>query len=127
MKPEDLQKVMSWLQTTDLVEVSYNRDQKGFSLSVAEGAAAPSYPVPAGRYTPVASPAVGLFQWNEPGRPRKAEEGLAVAAGDILGVVETAKGRFAPVPAPASGRVARLLVDAGACVEFGQPILFLET
>ncbi|OGR85715.1 MAG: hypothetical protein A3J74_10030 [Elusimicrobia bacterium RIFCSPHIGHO2_02_FULL_57_9] len=127
MKTEELQKVMSWLQTTDLVEVSYNQDKKGFSLCLADGTPAASCALPASRYIPVSAPCVGVFQWSEPGRPRKAEEGALAAEGDILGIIETAKGKSAPVKAPADGRIAHLLVEGGAAVEFGQPLLFLES
>ncbi len=125
MKTEELQDVLSWIKTTDLVEVSYKSGEKGFSLSSAQPQAQPSYPAVTSRFTPVVSPAVGLFQWNAPGRARAADEGAEVSEGDVLGLVESAKGKTTPVTAPAPGRVARVMIDAGAAVEYGQPLMFI--
>ena len=126
MTKESLQEVLSWIKTTDLVEVSYKNGEQGFALASAQPQAQPSYPTLAGRFVPVVSPAVGLFQWNEPGRARKLEEGADMAEGDLIGVVETAKGKTTPVKAPRAGRVARVMIDAGSPVEYGQPLAFLE-
>ena len=60
MKTEQLQEVMSWLKSTDLVEVQYKSGKDGFTLATAESVPAPSYPIPASRFQPVTSPAVGL-------------------------------------------------------------------
>ena len=125
MNTEEIQEVLSWLKSTDLVEVSYRQGTKGFSLATTE-TQNHSYPVPASRFSPVCAPAVGVFQWNEPGRPRQAEEGADIPAGHRLGLVETGKGKFAEVTAPSAGRLARVMVDGGVAVEFGQPLFFLE-
>ena len=126
MNTEKIQEVLGWLRGTDLVEVQYRSQGVGFSLSTSEGAP-PPVPAPANRFTPVCSPAVGLFQWSEPGKPRVAEEGRSVEAGQTLGLVETAKDRTTPVKAPTAGRIARVFAEAGAPVEYGQPLFFLET
>lgn len=120
-----LKAVTDWMRSTDLAEIAYRKNGKGFALTAA-GAEEAAAALPAGRFSPVASEAVGVFQWSAPGRPRTAEEGAEVAAGDVLGVVETASGSK-PVKAPAAGRVAKILVDAGQAVQYGQPILLLET
>jgi acetyl-CoA carboxylase biotin carboxyl carrier protein len=125
MNTNEIQEVLSWLKSTDLVEVSYKQGTKGFSLATAEPGAQHSYPVPATRFTPVCAPAVGMFQWNEPGRARQAEEGAQVTEGQALGLVETAKGKT-PITSPCAGRLARVMVEGGAPVEFGQPLFFLE-
>ena len=125
MKTEELTKVLAWIRTTDLVEVGYNHGDDGFALSTAEAPAA--YPAPpASRFSAVTSPAVGIFQWSEPGRARPAEEGAAVAEGGLLGVVETTKGKFTAVKAPCAGRLSKVLAEAGAAVEFGQALFFIE-
>ena len=126
MNTEEIQEVLSWLKATDLVEVSYRHGTKGFSLATSEPAAAHAYPIPSSRFAPVCAPAVGVFQWNQPGRPRQAEEGSEVTAGQRLGLVETGKGKSSEVTAPAAGRLARVMVEGGSPVEFGQPLFFLE-
>ena len=125
MNTEKLQEVLAWIKGTDLVEVSYKRGTEGFSLATAEGAPA-SIPIPRARYAPVCAPAVGVFQWNEPGKARGAEEGEAACEGQLLAVIETGKGRWAKVTAPCSGRLAKAFVEAGAAVEYGQPLFFIE-
>ncbi len=126
MNTQQIEEVLSWLKSTDLVEISYRQGTKGFSLATSQAQATPHYPAPSSRFTPVCSPAVGLFQWSEPGRPRPAEEGAEVACGQKLGLVELGKGKSAAVSAPQAGRLARVMVEPGAAVEFGQPLFFIE-
>ena len=52
------------------------------------------------------------------------EAGSAVKPGDRLLLIE-AMGTFSDVVAPRSGVVIRVLVDDGAPVEFGQPLIVL--
>ena len=127
MDTASLRAVADWMKETDLVEVSYKKEGAGFSLSTPD---APP-PVPAGvlppsRFVPVASEAVGVFQWSEPGKPRVAEEGAEVAEGAVLGVVVTGAGAAKPVKAPVAGRVSRCFADAGEAVEYGRPLFLLE-
>ncbi|MBI4375778.1 MAG: hypothetical protein HY549_04935 [Elusimicrobia bacterium] len=125
MNTQELEKVLSWIRSTDLVEVSYKFAGKGFSVSSSQGSS-PIPALPASRFTAVLSPGVGLFQWNEPGKARNAEEGASLRGGDLLGVVVSGQGRQIAVKSPADGRLARICVEAGAPVEFGQPLFFIE-
>lgn len=121
--------IADWMKTADLAEVVYRKDGTGFSLS-ALGAgdhptiAAPA--MPAGRFASVASDGVGVFQWSEPGKARKTEEGTEVAAGDAVGVIVVGSGASKPVVSAHAGRVAKIFIDAGQAVEYGQPLLLLE-
>ena len=127
MTTDELQEVMSWLKTTDLTEVSFNEGKTGFSLTTKEEPQAPHYPTtPSNRYTPVCSPGLGILQWNKLGLPRKTEEGAAVVEGDTLAIVETSKNASAHVKSPCAGRIARIFVESGSPVEFGQLLFFLE-
>ena len=126
MKTENLQEVLAWLKTTDLVEVQYKAEGEGFSLATAEAPALPNYPIPQSRFQPVTAPAVGIFQFSALGKARKAEEGVDVAEGETLGLVEVAKGKTAPVTAPCAGRVAKVFVEGAGPVEYGQVLLFVE-
>lgn len=125
MKTSQLQEVISWLRTTDLVEVSFRKGREGFALSTAQ-AGAPAPRVPASRYAAVCSPRVGLFQFGEPGQARKAEEGAAVREGEALGIVESGRGSSSPVKAPCAGRLTRVFIEGGSPVEYGQPLFFIE-
>lgn len=127
---DSLKAAADWMKTTDLAEVVYRKGKVGFSLTAA-GAhdpatiAAPA--LPSGRFSPVAAETVGVFQWSEPGKARKAEEGANVSEGDVLGVIVTGSGKAVPVKAAQAGKVSKLFVDAGAAVEYGQPLMLLES
>ncbi len=124
---EALKDVTAWMKGTDLAEIAYRKGGTGFSLTAAGAESAAPPALPSDRFTPVVSAGVGVFQWSEPGKPRKAEEGAEIAEGDVLGIIVTGCGAAKPILASRPGRVSKLLVDAGQAVEYGQPILFLET
>ena len=126
MKTSQLQDVLSWIRTTDLVEVAYRDGSAGFSFAVAEPAAPPAYPAPACRFQAVTSPAVGLFRASALGKGRRAEEGSAVAEGAVLGLIDAGAGPQTTVKAPCAGRVAKIFIDDGAPAEYGQVLMFLE-
>ncbi|HAM35356.1 MAG TPA: hypothetical protein DEB40_10090 [Elusimicrobia bacterium] len=127
MTPARIGAVMAWIRTTDLVEVRYHDGVSGFELATAEAAPAPPQTAFASRYVPVCASSVGLFQPHAPGHPRLGVEGRAVQAGDILGMVETGIGEAHKVLAPCPGRIARVLIEDGKAVQYGQPLFFLES
>jgi len=129
MDSSSIKAVADWMKTADLAEVVYRKDGKGFSLTAlgAHDPATLSAPaMPSGRFTPVASDGVGIFQWSEPGKARKTEEGVEIAAGQAIGYIVGGSGVSKPVLAPQAGRVAKLFIDAGQAVEYGQPLILLE-
>jgi biotin carboxyl carrier protein len=127
MDTTQIRSVLDWMKSTDLVEVAFKRSGQGFALSTADAPAAISGgSMPASRFVPVASESVGVFQWAEPGKARRAEEGTDVAAGDVLGVVVSGSGAPSPVKAPCAGRVAKCFAEAGEAVEYGRPLFLLE-
>jgi biotin carboxyl carrier protein len=127
MDTKKISAVLDWMKATDLVEVAFKRGGDGFALTTADAPAAISGgAMPASRFVPVASESVGVFQWAEPGKARRAEEGVDVAAGDVLAVVVSGSWAAAPVKAPCAGRVAKCFADAGEAVEYGRPLFLLE-
>ena len=127
MNTTQISAVLDWMKSTDLVEVAYKSAGDGFALSTTEAPAAiPGGSMPASRFVPVSSEFVGVFQWAEPGKARKTEEGADVAEGDVLAVVVSGAGKAAPVKAPCAGRVAKCFADAGEAVEYGRPLFLLE-
>lgn len=122
--------IADWMKTADLAEVVYRKGGTGFSLTALGAGDHPTLSapaMPAGRFASVASDGVGVFQWNEPGKARKTEEGSEVAAGDVVGVIVTGSGAAKPVVSAHAGRVAKIFIEAGQAVEYGQPVLLLET
>jgi acetyl-CoA carboxylase biotin carboxyl carrier protein len=106
-------------------------------LPVAEassGAVPPTVPptegaaveVPEGG-TKIESPSVGLF-WRAPapGAAPFVEVGATVAAGETVAIVEVMK-LMNHVAAPVGGVVTAILVENGAPVEFGQPIVVIDS
>lgn len=74
----------------------------------------------------VTSPMVGtVYTAPEPGAPAFIAVGKQVAEGDTLLIVEAMK-TMNHIPAPRSGTVKRILVEDGAAVEFGAPLVILE-
>jgi len=74
----------------------------------------------------VTSPMVGtVYLSPEPGSAPFVAVGDQVTEGQTLLIVEAMK-TMNQIPAPASGRVARILVENGAPVEFGAPLMVID-
>jgi acetyl-CoA carboxylase biotin carboxyl carrier protein len=74
----------------------------------------------------VASPMVGtVYMQAEPGAAPFITVGAHVAEGDTLLIVEAMK-TMNHIPAPRAGTVKRIVVEDGAAVEFGTPLVILE-
>ena len=96
----------------------------------ASPAAAPAAPAaaddPANHPGAVTSPMVGtVYMQAEPGAPSFISVGAKVAEGDTLLIVEAMK-TMNHIPAPRAGTVKRIVVEDGAAVEFGTPLVILE-
>jgi acetyl-CoA carboxylase biotin carboxyl carrier protein len=135
------------LDETNLTEVEY--ESGGLRIRVARGtrevsggfmpgyqAAAPATvaavaaaePVsvdPAHNPGAVKSPMVGVvYLQPEPGAPLFVKLGDQVTEGQTLLLVEAMK-TFNPVKAPRAGKVTAILVETGAPVEYGEPLLII--
>lgn len=74
----------------------------------------------------VLSPMVGIaYLAPEPGAAPFVALGQAVAAGQVLLLIEAMK-TFNQIKAARAGTVARILVASGSPVEYGEPLLILE-
>ncbi|MGA9253649.1 MAG: acetyl-CoA carboxylase biotin carboxyl carrier protein [Roseobacter sp.] len=74
----------------------------------------------------VTSPMVGtVYMQPEPGAPAFITVGATVAEGDTLLIVEAMK-TMNHIPAPRAGTIKRIVVEDGAAVEFGTPLVILE-
>jgi len=106
----------------------------GFAPSAEAPAIAPPAPVAPAPAPPAAdemagavrSPMVGTayLRPNPESKPF-VEVGALVKAGDKLLLVEAMK-TFNDIVAPRAGRIASVLVDDGAPVEYGQPLMVIE-
>ncbi|HHC30014.1 MAG TPA: acetyl-CoA carboxylase biotin carboxyl carrier protein [Rhodobacterales bacterium] len=81
---------------------------------------------PASHPGAVTSPMVGtVYLQSEPGAPAFVKVGDSVSEGDTLLIIEAMK-TMNQIPAPKSGTVKRILVEDGAPVEFGAPLMIIE-
>ncbi len=86
----------------------------------------PSAEDPASHPGAVASPMVGtVYLQPEPSAPAFVSVGDNVKEGDTLLIIEAMK-TMNHIPAPRSGKVTRILVEDGAAVEFGAPLMIIE-
>lgn len=104
----------------------------GVSYQPAPPAAAPAPAAdtqiedPASHPGAVTSPMVGtVYTQAEPGAPNFVSVGDRVSEGDTLLIVEAMK-TMNHIPAPRSGTVKRILVEDGAAVEYGAPLMIIE-
>lgn len=81
---------------------------------------------PAAHPGAVTSPMVGtIYLQAEPGAAPFIKVGTQVSEGDTLLIVEAMK-TMNHIHAPRAGTVKRILVDDGAAVEFGTPLVIIE-
>ena len=66
-----------------------------------------------------------VYMQAEPGAPAFITVGASVSEGDTLLIVEAMK-TMNHIPAPASGTIKRILVEDGAAVEYGTPLVIIE-
>ena len=135
------------LDETNLTEIEVER--AGLRVRVARtisvSAAMPANCQPAPQYAPapaaaavaapvetakhpgsVPSPMVGTVYWaSEPGARPFVEVGTKVAVGQTLVIIEAMK-TMNQIPAPRAGTVTQILVEDGAPVEFGEPLVIIE-
>ncbi|MCD1625775.1 MAG: acetyl-CoA carboxylase biotin carboxyl carrier protein [Paracoccaceae bacterium] len=89
-------------------------------------AAASAVQDPASLPGAVTSPMVGtVYMQAEPGSPAFVSVGAQVNEGDTLLIIEAMK-TMNHIPAPKSGTVKRILVEDGAAVEYGAPLMIIE-
>lgn len=88
--------------------------------------AAPASADPADHPGAVTSPMVGTaYLQPEPGTPAFVSVGDTVAEGQTLMIVEAMK-TMNQIPSPRAGTVKRILIEDGAPVEFGAPLMIIE-
>lgn len=81
---------------------------------------------PANHPGAVTSPMVGtVYMQAEPGAAAFISVGSKVNEGDTLLIVEAMK-TMNHIPAPKSGTIQRIMVEDGAAVEFGTPLVIIE-
>ncbi len=94
--------------------------------AVAAAPAAPSGPDYSKHPGVVPSPMVGTaYMAPEPGKPPFVSVGTKVSAGQTLIIIEAMK-TMNQIPAPRAGIVTQILVEDGAPVEYGEPLVIIE-
>jgi acetyl-CoA carboxylase biotin carboxyl carrier protein len=140
--PATLRRLAKLMDETGLTELEYQEGTTRLKLgrgtvaaahaapaAAAKSAAAPA-PAPAADGAPpagaVTSPMVGTCYLSpEPGAPAFVKIGDRVREGQTLVIVEAMK-VMNPIRSPRAGTVARIEVENGAPVEYGEILLVLE-
>lgn len=138
---ELIRKLAGIMDETGLTEIEIGSD--GLNLRVARGGtvvaaapaavAAPAAASPATAEIPhadhpgvVTSPMVGVaYLAAEPGAAPFVNVGDTVTSGQVVFLIEAMK-VFNQIKAPQAGKVTKIFVEAGAPVEFGEPLLIIE-
>lgn len=99
-------------------------------VAVPAAAVAPTAPAagddPSSHPGAVPSPMVGtVYMQPEPNSPAFVTVGASVSEGDTILIVEAMK-TMNHIPAPTSGIIKRILVEDGAAVEYGTPLVIIE-
>ena len=66
-----------------------------------------------------------IYMSAEPGAPAFSAVGTTVKEGDTLLIIEAMK-TMNHIPAPKSGTIKRIMVEDGAPVEYGAPLMIIE-
>ncbi len=131
------------LDDTGLTEIEY--ELGGLRIRVARTAqnnmvaAVPATPAPVGAAPPAATvvdpaanpgtikaPMVGVaYLLPEPGAPAFVSIGDNVQVGQTVALIEAMK-TFNPVKATKAGKVTSIIVENGAPVEYGEPLVIVE-
>ena len=147
--PDAIKALAEILRQTDLTEIELVEKDSRIRVAREVTVAAPvvtqmaapamqavpapvSAPPPAAAEAPlshanaVTSPMVGtVYLQAEPGSPAFVSVGSPVKAGDTLLIIEAMK-TMNQIPATHAGTVRRILVEDGAPVEFGAPLMIVE-
>ncbi len=130
------------LDEAGLTEIEIGEGEGRIRIARKPAPAAPASPPPAAAAQPAPAPAPGaddaahpgavisplvgvVYVAPEPGGRPFAAVGDEIGEGDTLFIVEAMK-TMNPVRAPRPGRVARILAENGARVEYGEVLLILE-
>ena len=74
----------------------------------------------------IKSPMIGTFYRRlSPDKPNLVDEGDEVKSGKVVCIIEAMK-VFNEIPAGVSGQIVAILVENGAAVEFGQPLIKVD-
>jgi acetyl-CoA carboxylase biotin carboxyl carrier protein len=115
---------------TAMVQAPVNYAAPAPAAPTAAASAAPAAPAasddPAQAPGAVTSPMVGtVYLQPEPGSKSFVSVGEKVSEGQTLLIVEAMK-TMNQIPAPRAGTVKRILVEDGAPVEYGAPLMIIE-
>ena len=143
IESEWIRELAAILEETGLTEIEIEKDavrlrvaRQGAPVSYAAAPAAPAAaasgnapaaaPSEAEHPGAVKSPMVGTaYHAAQPGATPFVQEGATVSEGQTVMIVEAMK-TMNQIPAPTSGTVKRILVEDGAPVEFGAPLMVVE-
>ena len=130
---DDVRRILDYVRASDATEVEVAAEGFRFRLVRRPGRAAVA--VEARVVASADSPAVGaplpapltgvFYRSGSPGSPPLVSVGDVVAAGAVVGLIETMK-IFNEVLAERAGRIAAILADSGQLVHAGDALMMIE-
>ncbi len=133
---DQIRAIITLAAEADLAELTVESDD--LKVSVKRGGSAPSHPAggPArdemrgagssNHFQPITAPMVGTFyRAANPDAPPFVEEGDEVEPGQTVCIIEAMK-LFNEIQAEVRGRIARVLAENGAPVEYGQTLFLID-
>lgn len=125
MDTRGLAEILDWTKTTDLVELEFRQGSEGFEFRLESAGPPVEAAFPICPLVAVTSDGVGFFRFNLPGRHSRIAEGGDVVQAEPLGLIETGA-KPLEVRAPRAGRIAKILVQDGVPVQYGQALFLIE-
>lgn len=124
MDVAEIRRLARWMRSEGVALVEY--DGPGVSIRLASAAPPPAWLASPGRETVMADAAGTLLTRHPLAGSGFAEVGDAIAAGAILGLVQSGP-LLVPVTAPVAGTLVALLADHDEAVAPGTPLFVLAT
>lgn len=116
-----------WVSSSPPVPAGGDRTSQPIATGPAQAPApAPTPPSPDPKWVEVTSPMVGTFYRSPaPDEAPFVSEGDRIACGQTVCIIEAMK-LMNEIEAEVSGRVVEVLIENGAPVEFGQPLMRID-
>jgi len=124
MDTKEIAKIAKWMETTDLEEITFRNKENKLSLKQKNDIYSQNFKIQANLIS-INSPYIGIFKFSEKGKNNKIKEGDFLKKDQIIGYVEVLK-ELKEIKSSVDGIVKIVAVEDNACVEYSQPLFFIE-
>jgi len=124
MNIHEISKIAKWMDSTDLEEITFKTKDNKLSLKQKNESHSQNFKIQANLIS-VNSPHIGVFRFSEKGKDIKVKEGDFVKKDQIIGYVEVLK-ELKEIKSSVDGIVKIISIEDNSCVEYSQPLFFIE-